>query len=470
VTTFPPATEWRQRYAALCDQIQGDYRAVPPDSPIRLAKHTSNLFRPRAAAATTTGLDVAAFDGVLDVDPVARTAEVLGMTTYEHLVSAVLPFGLMPLCVPQLRTITLGGAVTGLGIESASFRSGTPHESVVEMDILTGTGEILTVSGREDDPHRDLFFGFPNSYGSLGYALRLRIELEPTRPFVLLRHVRFATADELAAALSQVSMAREFEGRRVDFLDGTVFAADEQYLTIGTMVDGPPAGMRASDYTGMDIYYRSIRQRTTDLLTIHDYLWRWDTDWFWCSRAFGVQNPAVRRLWPKSMLRSDVYWRLVALDRRYGLAAKYAKLRGRPAREAVVQDIEVPIDRLAEFLEFFHREVGIEPIWVCPLKQRDPTVRWPLYEFDPATLYVNVGFWSTVPLPRGVEPDEGRINRRIEEVVTGFHGRKSLYSTAFYDRKTFWSIYGGTEYSRLKNLYDPESRLRGLYEKVVERQ
>ena len=48
--------------------------------------------------------------------------------------------------MPQLKTITLGGAVTGLGIESTSFRNGLPHESVLEMDILTGTGEVVTAS------------------------------------------------------------------------------------------------------------------------------------------------------------------------------------------------------------------------------------------------------------------------------------------------------------------------------------
>jgi FAD/FMN-containing dehydrogenase len=372
------------------------------------------------------------------------------------------------MCVPQLRTITLGGAVTGLGIESASFRNGTPHESVLEMDILTGDGSILTVSGRPDDPHRDLFYGFPNSYGSLGYALRLRIELEPTRPFVLLRHVRYSSAEALADAISSITAAREHEGRRVDFLDGTVFSATEQYLTVGTMVDELPAGLTPSDYTGMGIYYRSIQQRTLDALTIHDYLWRWDTDWFWCSRAFGVQRPLVRRLWPKSRLRSDVYWRLVALERRFDASNRVNRRRGRPVREAVVQDIEVPVDRLAEFLDFFHREVGIEPVWVCPLRQRDPDVRWPLYEFDPATMYVNVGFWSTVPLPDGQDPAEGRVNRLIEERVTSLDGRKSLYSTAFYDQATFWSIYGGEEYARLKMAYDGEGRLRGLYEKVVQ--
>jgi hypothetical protein len=25
-------------------------------------------------------------------------------------------------------------------------------------------------------------------------------------------------------------------------------------------------------------------------------LWRWDTDWFWCSKNLFAQNPLVRRL------------------------------------------------------------------------------------------------------------------------------------------------------------------------------
>ena len=469
MTTTELTSNWRTGYQQLVDTLADQYAQIPVGAPIRLAKKTSNLFRPRAEA-TSPGLNVAAFDGVLEVDIESRTAQVLGMTTYEHLVDATLPFGLMPMCVPQLRTITLGGAVTGLGIESASFRHGTPHESVIEMDILTGSGEALTVSGSADDPNRDLFFGFPNSYGSLGYALRLQIELEPVKPFVHLRHLHFTTATAMTAAMAAITADRTFEGHRVDFLDGTVFSPSEQYLTLGEMVDTPPAKLPISDYTGMNIYYRSIQAKTEDVITIHDYLWRWDTDWFWCSRAFGAQKKLVRRLWPKRKLRSDVYWKFIAFDRRHDVSGKLGRLRGAPKREPVVQDIEVPIERLAEFLEFFHVEVGIEPIWVCPLKQRDPSARWPLYEFDPQTTYINVGFWSTVALPAGTEPGAGRVNRLIEAKVTALDGRKSLYSTAFYDRDTFWSIYGGSVYAGLKERYDPNSRLLGLYEKVVERQ
>ncbi|MDO9485748.1 MAG: FAD-binding oxidoreductase [Actinomycetota bacterium] len=456
-----------QRYELLVARIAEQFAQIPQGSAVRLAKPTSNLFRPRASIGGP-GLDVGAFDGVLRIDPESRTAEVLGMTTYEHLVAATLPYGLMPMCVPQLRTITLGGAVTGMGIEAASFRQGCPHESVLEMDILTGAGEVLTVTGAPDDPHRDLFYGFPNSYGSLGYALRITIELQAALPYVHLRHLPFASAIQMTEAIARITELGKHEGQQVDFIDGTVFSEREHYLTVGTMCTELPEHVQVSDYTDSQIYYRSIPTRKHDYLTIHDFLWRWDTDWFWCSRAFGAQQPLVRKLWPKSQLRSDVYWKFIALDHRYDISGKLNRLQGKPQREAVVQDIEVPIEKLPEFLEFFHREVGISPIWICPLRQRDANARWPLYEFDADKTYVNVGFWSSVEVSADQDPKAGLINRRIEAKVTELEGRKSLYSTAFYDRPTFWSIYGGTEYPQLKTRYDPAGRLLGLYEKVVE--
>jgi FAD/FMN-containing dehydrogenase len=458
------STVTRRAYAEAVDALVAQYRALPPEAPVRLAKRTSNLFRARRAT-STPGLDVSAFSGVLEIDAEARTADVLGMTTYEDLVAATLPHGLVPLCVPQLRTITLGGAVTGLGIESASWRNGCPHESVLELDVLTGDGRVVTA--RPDNEHADLFRGFPNSYGSLGYALRLRIELEPVTPYMSLRHVPCGDAASLAKAIADVTAAGTYDGARVDYVDGTVFSATESYLTLATYAE--TAGRAPSDYTGERIYYRSIQERRTDLLTVHDYLWRWDTDWFWCSRAFGVQKPLVRKLWPKSKLRSDVYWKLVALDRRTSFSARLTAARRQPAREQVVQDIEVPVEALPAFLEFFHREVGIEPVWVCPLRQRDASASWPLYELDPGTTYVNVGFWSTVPLPDGVSPAEGRVNRRIEQVVTELGGKKSLYSTAFYPREEFAALYGGQAYTALRVAYDPGGRLPDMWTKTVGR-
>jgi FAD/FMN-containing dehydrogenase len=451
--------------------LRASYAAIPPGQTVRLAKRTSNLFRPRSKQ-SVAGLDVSGLDGVISVDADARTADVQGMCTYERLVDATLPYGLMPLVVPQLRTITLGGAVTGLGIESSSFRNGLPHESVIEMDILTGDGHIVTV--RRDGEHAELFDAFPNSYGSLGYAVRLRIELDPVSPYVALRHVRFDSLDALRDAIAQVCTEREHDGERVDFVDGVVFEPNEAYLTLGRSTDGVhSSGLLApSDYTGQQIYYRSLRERARDVLTTYDYLWRWDTDWFWCSGAFGAQRPTVRKLWPRKLRRSDVYYRIVGLENRFGVKARIDRLRGEPSRERVVQDVEIPVDRTADFLRWFGPNVGMTPVWLCPLRLREPggpgsAHAWPLYPLRSGQLYVNVGFWGLVDIQPGRA--DGDVNTAIERAVAEHGGHKSLYSDAYYTEDEFAALYGGPTYEQAKKRYDPDHRLTGMYEKAVRR-
>ncbi|MEV1155664.1 FAD-binding oxidoreductase [Micromonospora chokoriensis] len=448
------------------DTLRRSYAAVPTGEPVRLAKRTSNLFRPRSAP-RTPGLDVSALNGVLSVDPTGRTADVQGMCTYEDLVDATLPHGLMPLVVPQLRTITLGGAVTGLGIESTSFRNGLPHESVRELDVLTGTGEIITA--RPEGEHADLFTAFPNSLGSLGYATRLRIELQPVGRYVALRNVRFTQLEALTDAIAEVTATRSWAGEPVDAMDGVMFSPGEAYLVFATFTDAadPP-----SDYTGQAIYYRSLRQRTRDVLTAYDYLWRWDTDWFWCSAAFGAQHPVVRRFWPARYRRSDFYHRLVRLEHRHQVAARIDRLRGQPARERVVQDVEIPLNETADFLRWFASTVGMNPVWLCPLRLREPAGAgsarsWPLYPLRPGQDYVNIGFWGSVPIAPGAA--DGDVNRTIERRVSESGGHKSLYSDAYYDRDAFDRLYGGDTWRAVKDRYDPDHRLTGLYEKAVAR-
>ena len=464
-------------------RLLASFEAVPRGEPVRLAKKTSNLFRPRASS-SSPGLDTTGLTRVVSVDPDARTADVQGMCTYEDLVDATLPYGLMPYVVPQLKTITLGGAVTGLGIESSSFRLGLPHESVLEMDVLTGTGEIVTARPDGTDRERELYRGFPNSYGSLGYAVRLRIALEPVERYVGLRHVRFDSLAALTDGLARIGESGSYDDEEVDFLDGVVFSAGESYLTLGRRTDEPGP---VSDYTGVRdkqaIYYRSIQHGgpagsvARDRLTIRDYLWRWDTDWFWCSRAFGVQNPGIRRWWPQQLLRSSAYWKIIGLDHRYDLGNRIGALKGEGPRERVVQDVEVTIDRTEEFLEWFLREVPIEPLWICPLRLRESTPApgvgggpgsdrpWPLYPLAPETTYVNIGFWSSAPIEPGMA--EGAWNRRIEQEVSRLGGHKSLYSEVFYSREEFDQLYGGEHAAHLKTRFDPRGRFATLYDKAV---
>ena len=112
------------RHEAGVDRLVESYRGIPVGERVRLAKRTSNLFRGRSASAA--GHDVSGLTGVVDVD--GDVADVQGMCTYEDLVDVTLARGFIPYVVPQLRTITLGGAVTG-AIPVASVPAGSSNYS-----------------------------------------------------------------------------------------------------------------------------------------------------------------------------------------------------------------------------------------------------------------------------------------------------------------------------------------------------
>lgn len=423
-----------------------------PRGGVRLAKGTSNLFRDRKDGPGAR-LDVRDFNNVLEVDRAKAVIDVEGMTPYATLVDESLKHGVLPAVVPQLKSITVGGAVTGGGIESSSFRYGLVHETVEELEVLLADGRVVLCTPTNEQ--RDLFYGFPNSYGTLGYALRLKAKAVPVKRFVQLTHVRHTEARAYFEDL-----ARRCDSD-ADFVDGTVFGRNEMYLTLGRFVDEAPY---LSDYTYEQIYYRSIPRRETDYLATADYIWRWDTDWFWCSKNLGAQNPLIRRLYGRSRLNSVTYTRIMRLNSRWKLTRGVNRLRGVHA-ESVIQDVEIPIERCVEFLNFYHDTIRFLPVWTCPTRAYRCDVQFDLYRLEPGKLYVNFGFWDVI---RGRErlPD-GFYNRQVERKVMELGGIKSLYSDSYFTPEEFWRIYNRPAYERLKRKYDPAGQFKDLYAKCV---
>lgn len=421
---------------------------------IRLEKETSNLFRERTRQ--RSGIDVTAFQHVLSVDPESRVIDTEGMVTYEKLADAALLHGLMPAVVPQLKSITIGGAVGGIGIESSSFRYGLPHETVLEMEVLLGSGDVILCTPNNE--HRDLFYGLANSYGTLGYILRLKIKGIPVKPFVRLTHIKCHGARDFFTRLADAC-----EGSS-NFVDGVVFSPSEHVLVLGEFCDEAPY---TSDYTYLDIFYQSIRNRSEDYLTVRDYLWRWDTDWFWCSKNLHVQNGFMRRLLGPRRLNSISYQKVMRWNTRVGLTRTINRLTG-IHRESVIQDVDIPIENAPAFLAFFERSIGIRPVWICPARHARDDGDYPLFPMRADTLYVNFGFWDGVKTRQ--EHPKGHFNRLIEKEVARLGGIKSLYSESFYERDEFEGIYGGEAYKNLKRRYDPKDQLKDLYEKCVLRQ
>jgi FAD/FMN-containing dehydrogenase len=131
----------------------------------------------------------------------------------------------------------------------------------------------------------------------------------------------------------------------------------------------------------------------------------------------------------------------------------------------VNQDVDIPIRSAPAFLDFLLREIGILPVWVCPVHVPDPSARFALYPLKAGTLHINFGFWDV--LGRHETHEAGHYNRLVEREVLRLGGIKSLYSDSFFTREEFDHAYGMDTYARLKRRYDPEGHAPGLYEKCV---
>jgi len=169
-------------------------------------------------------------------------------------------------------------------------------------------------------------------------------------PYVRIKHVRHTDPQNYFKDLEARCRAKD-----ADFIDGTVFSDAEMYITLGHFAGSAPY---TSDYSFEHIYYRSIQEKQTDWLATKDFIWRWDTDWFWCSKNLFAQNPLVRKLMGRERLNSTTYAKVMRWNSRWGFTRAFSASPAR-RRSPSIQDVDIPIARAPEFLAFFLEEIGI---------------------------------------------------------------------------------------------------------------
>ena len=411
-------------------------------------------------------LDLRQFNRVISIDTHDQVAVVEGMTSFYDLVKATLHFDLMPQAVPELRKITVGGAIAGLGGQSSSFRYGLIHEMVTDFDLLTGEGKVIHCS---PDEHADLFYMLPNSYGTLGYVLKCTIKLHPVLPYVHVDYRRFEDREAFFTALDD-----EVRAQKVDFLEGVSYSPRQFIMLVGEFRETLPPGERAFEplYQPFFLSQRdSLIEETT--LTTRDYIWRWDPDAFFATDQQNILgsillNPQFRRTVGKYVLRSD---RLIQIGkfrnelRKNGRASLLFQESAR--REALIQDAAIPFDHAAEFDTWLADTLAIYPLWYCPVKTLRPIGTYPLYR-PGAEVVVDFGFYCSMDLSD--EMEDYHYNRAIEEKLVALDGLKCLYSDTFFPEEVFWSLYDKAAYDAVKHTYDPRGAFLDLYRKVVNNQ
>jgi FAD/FMN-containing dehydrogenase len=425
----------RDKVARIARQL----RALPRGRPVSLRKKAVSHQVPKAndLRHRDRKIEVGDLTEILEIDPVKRICVAESGVTFVDLVAATLAHGLVPIVVPELKTITIGGAVAGCSIESMSFVHGGFHDTCLEYEVITATGDVLTC--RPDNEHHLVFQMMHGAFGTLGIIARLTFKLIPARPYVRLRYETYATIEAYQAAI-----LGHFEARDIDFMDGIIHSPSCYVLCAGDFVDSAPY---TSDYRWMKIYYQSTRTRTEDYLTTVDYFFRYDR---------GVTN--VR---PKSFLGRLVFGRFLASSQWLRLGEKLRWLL-RSERPTVTLDVFVPFSRVPAFLAWYERTFGFYPLWCVPYRRvRD-------YEWLDPSFYAGMTDRLFLDLAIYGMRQRGDTNyhRLMEEKLRELGGIKTLIAHNYYGETEFWSIWNKPNYDAVKAITDPDNQFRDLYTKT----
>lgn len=382
-----------------------------------------------------------AFDQILEIDTRNRTCTAQAGVTFNELVKETLKHGLVPYTVPELKTITIGGAVSGCSVESMSYQYGGFHDSCLEYELITANGEVLTCSRGQNS---ELFHMLHGSFGTLGIITKIKFKLHPAKPYVKMIYANYSTFDAYNKAIQNHYLQRDH-----DFIDGIVHNSTQFTLCLGDFVDEAPY---TNQYDGMKIFYKSTATRNEDYLTTRDYFFRYDTECHWISRNYGLENPILRFLAGRWFLSST---KMIKTAKKLSFIFKRLK-------PEVIVDVFVPVSRFKAFYEFYEREFNYFPLWIVPyrIKDRYPWINDTYMEDVKDELFIDCAIYG---LRQRGDKDYYRL---LDQKLLELKGIKTLISHNSYDETMFWNIYNKPNYEYAKNITDPNNVFNDLYHKT----
>ena len=268
--------------------------------------------------------------------------------TFADLVAATLPHGLVPIVVPELKTITIGGAVAGCSIESMSFVHGGFHDTCVEYEVVTAKGDVLTCT--PDNEHRLLFQMMHGSFGTLGILTRLTFKLDRRRS----RSCTSTTSATTTLEEYQPAIARSRRGTRRR-LHGRHHPLARRAACCPSAASSTrrPYTHR---YDWMRVYYQSTRTRARGLPA------RRPTTSFATTAASRTctRSRSIGRLLFGKLLELDA-------DAAARQQAPLAAPADRPTRDR--STCSCRSSKVAAFMEWYERELGFFPLWCVPYRR-----------------------------------------------------------------------------------------------------
>ncbi|HXO19111.1 MAG TPA: FAD-binding protein [Thermoanaerobaculia bacterium] len=185
---------FRSDFGRLADRLPGAVArcrdAADVAAVVRFCRERRIPIAPRGQAhsqsgqSTTDGgilVDTSSMQTIHEIDAAGLTADCDAGVVWRDLVAATLERGLVPRVLTNNLGVALGGTLSMAGLGVASFRYGTQADNVVELEVVTGAGEVVTCSR---EANRDLFDVVRCGLGQFGIITRAKVRLRACKPTV----------------------------------------------------------------------------------------------------------------------------------------------------------------------------------------------------------------------------------------------------------------------------------------------
>lgn len=156
-------------------------------------------------------LDMTALGQVQQVDEKAGRVTCQGGIKWRALVGQLAPKQLSPPVLTNNLDVTIGGTLSTAGLGVASWRHGTQADNCLELEVVTGAGEIIRCSA---DENRELFDAVRAGMGQFGVIAQARLKIRRHQPKFRSYYLLY---DNLQALLGDLETVMTDE--RFDFLE-----------------------------------------------------------------------------------------------------------------------------------------------------------------------------------------------------------------------------------------------------------
>ncbi|KAL1922149.1 uncharacterized protein VTP21DRAFT_10791 [Calcarisporiella thermophila] len=397
---------------------------------------------------------------ILELDLANNTVKVEPMVTVKMLLDYLLPRGVTLPVVPEMDELTIGGLVSGYGIETTSHVHGLLSDIAIAYEIVLPDASVRRVT-RGDK----LFHQINWSFGTLGFLTAIELPVIKASRFVRHEYIPIYSKQDIVQTWTKYQTASS----PPDFLEGIQFSENEAVICVGHYENEVKPGDVINDVTRWWTPYffkqceRYLRRhrRGMELIPLKAYYRRHNRSVFWVlqDQIPISNNPLFRLLFGWALPPRVPFLKLIESDE----MTKFYETN------YVIQDLLVPVEALEETITECERKVAVYPVWICGFK---------LFNYGDVQ--------GKMRKPKGTKPGEWghyldfaiigpphapnysvEVIPQLEEFLRRVGGYQGSYSYTYQTREEYRQMFDHTIYDQLRSELGGDKAFPESFDKVA---